>query len=57
MNKIKTKKRISSKSNSSEGVLTKSKMALLEKISKEADNGVFSGPFTNLEDLFKHLKI
>jgi hypothetical protein len=56
MNKNKTKKRISNKSDSSEGVLTKSKMALFEKISKEMDAGDFYGPFTNLEDLFKHLK-
>ncbi len=57
MNSIKIKKRKSNKSNSGEPVLTKSKMALFEKISKKMDNGDFYGPFTNLEDLFKHLKI
>ncbi len=42
---------------SAEPMPTKEKMALLESISKDIDNGDFYGPFTNLDDVFKHLKI
>lgn len=37
---------------------TKKKMAFLEKISKEMDEGKnISGVFTDMDDLFNHLKI
>lgn len=42
---------------SAEPMPTKEKMALLEQISKEMDSGEFSGPFTDVDELFKHLKI
>lgn len=42
---------------SAEPMPTKEKMALLEQISKEMDRGEFSGPFTDVDELFNHLKI
>lgn len=41
-----------------EETLTKEKIQFLERISKEADDGKnISGPFHDLDSLFKHLKI
>jgi len=41
-----------------EETLTREKIQFLEKISKDADEGKnVSGPFYDLESLFKHLKI
>lgn len=41
-----------------EQTLTKEKIDFLEKISKDADEGKnISGPFYDLDSLFKHLKI
>jgi len=43
---------------SAEPMPSKRKMAILEKISQEADRGRgVSGPFPDAESLFKHLKI
>jgi len=43
---------------SAEPMPTKRKMAILEKISKEMDEGKnISGVFTDVDDLFNHLKI
>lgn len=41
-----------------EETLTKEKIEFLERISKDADEGKnISGPFYDLDSLFKHLKI
>jgi len=42
---------------SAEPMPTKEKMALWEKISREMDAGDFSGPFSDTDSLYKHLKI
>jgi antitoxin component of RelBE/YafQ-DinJ toxin-antitoxin module len=42
---------------SAEPMPTKEKMALWEQISKQMDAGDFSGPFSDTESLYKHLKI